>query len=182
MIGMQYRINLPSDYDMEIIKKRVLENGSKTDGFPGLLFKSYLIQEKNADSFENVYSPLYIWKDTEGMNKFLFEGYYDNIIKSFGWQNINIGIPLLIDIKDDFMHAKYVAEEKNVVTPKLSLLGFPDSVLNLDKSDKEYTARVCIYNPDKWEYSQFYFYKERPDRICENNIYQILHISREEQE
>lgn len=182
MVGMQYRINLPSDYNMGIIKKRVLENGSKTDGFPGLLFKAYLIQEKNVDGFENIYSPLYIWKDTEGMNKFLFEGYYDNIIKSFGWQNINIGILLLIDIKDDFTDSKYVVEEKNVVMPKLSLLGFQESALELNGSDKEYTARVCIYNPDKWEYSQFYFYKERPEIICENNIYQILHISREKEE
>ena len=110
MVGMQYRINLPSDYDMQIIRKRVAENGNKTDGFQGLFFKCYLIQERSTDSFENVYSPLYIWNDTKGMNKFLFEGYYDNIIKSFGWQDVNIGIPLLIDLKDNFMDSKYVLE------------------------------------------------------------------------
>jgi len=43
MVGMQYRINLPNDYDMQIIRKRVLDNGSKTDGFNGLLFKCYLM-------------------------------------------------------------------------------------------------------------------------------------------
>jgi len=38
---------------------------------------------------------LYLWKDSEGLNKFLFEGYYDNIITSFGWQKVNVGVPLI---------------------------------------------------------------------------------------
>ena len=46
MIAMQYAIDLPSDYDMEIIRRRVRENGDKTDGFPGLEMKAYLIAEK----------------------------------------------------------------------------------------------------------------------------------------
>lgn len=33
MIGMQYKVILPKDYDMEIIKKRIKDNGYKTDGF-----------------------------------------------------------------------------------------------------------------------------------------------------
>jgi len=46
-------------------------------------------------NFQNSYSPLYLWKDSEGLNKFLFEGYYDNIITSFGWQKVNVGVPLI---------------------------------------------------------------------------------------
>ncbi|WP_142950755.1 DUF4865 family protein, partial [Bacillus sp. AFS076308] len=33
MFTTQYKITLPSDYDMNIIKKRVKNNGHKTDGF-----------------------------------------------------------------------------------------------------------------------------------------------------
>ena len=36
------------------------------------------------------------------MNKFIFEGYYDNILQSFGWQQINIGVPLVVNLSDDF--------------------------------------------------------------------------------
>ena len=32
MIGMQYKINLPSDYNMEVIRERVKNNGFKTQG------------------------------------------------------------------------------------------------------------------------------------------------------
>lgn len=46
MIASQYKIILPSDYNMDIIRKRVQDNGYKTDGFYGLKFKLYLITEK----------------------------------------------------------------------------------------------------------------------------------------
>ena len=96
MIATQYKITLPSDYDMEIIKNRVKLNGHKTDGFQDLKFKLYLITENKTNSnIQNSYSPLYLWKSNEGLNKFLFEGYYDNILSSFGWQTVNIGIPLI---------------------------------------------------------------------------------------
>jgi len=178
MIGMQYRINLPSDYDMQIIRKRVAENGNKTDGFPGLFFKCYLIQERNVDSFENIYSPLYIWNDSNGMNKFLFGGFYDNIIKSFGWQSIKVGIPLSLELKENFMDSKFVLEEKKSINPELSLMAFQEGIQKPSEADNGYAGRVCIYNPDKWEYSLFSFYIDRPENICYNNVYQILHISK----
>lgn len=49
MIAMQYKILLPDDYDMNSIRQRVVNNGSKTDGFQDLLFKAYLITERNKE-------------------------------------------------------------------------------------------------------------------------------------
>ena len=42
MIMMQYKVKLPNDFDMNKIRKRVQENGFKTDGFEDLFFKAYL--------------------------------------------------------------------------------------------------------------------------------------------
>lgn len=42
MIEFQYRFTLPADYDMEIIHKRVADNGHRFDEFPNLYFKSFL--------------------------------------------------------------------------------------------------------------------------------------------
>ncbi len=177
MIAMQYKITLPGDYDMEIIKKRIKENGYKTDGFKDLLFKCYLIQEKNVDGFENMYAPLYLWKESEGMNKFIFEGYYDNILHSFGWQNINIGIPNQIDILKNYDEAKYLLEICGVIKTSPSLKYVSDSMKNSVLDDSNVCGSVCIYNPDKWRYSKFVFLKNRPPKQ-EANIYQILHISK----
>ena len=64
MIASQYRITLPADYDMDIIRKRVRDNGYKTDGFEGLKFKLYLTTENGKyNNLQNSYSPLYLWKD-----------------------------------------------------------------------------------------------------------------------
>ena len=42
MITMQYRIALPADYDMGIIRQRIAARGHLTDDFPQLSFKAYL--------------------------------------------------------------------------------------------------------------------------------------------
>jgi hypothetical protein len=179
MIGMQYKITLPGDYDMDIIKKRVKENGYKTDGFKDLLFKCYLIQDKNLDGFENTYAPLYVWKDSEGMNEFIFDGYYDNILHSFGWQNINIGIPLEVDLSKHYVEARYMLETSGEINARDSLKDVRESLKKSVQEDPNICGTVCIYNPDKWRYSQFLFLKNRP-QTQENDmyhIYQILHIS-----
>ncbi len=175
MIGMQYKITLPEVYDMELIKQRVYNNGHKTDGFEGLLFKCYLIKEKGPQSMENMYAPLYVWKTSEGMNKFLFEGFYDNIIHSFGWQQVNIGIPLFMELSNNFSASKYMVEETGDILPDSSLTGFQEEIKSRKAFDNSFTSRLCVYNPDKWKFSMFYFYEKCP--AVEKELYQILHIS-----
>ena len=82
MNAMQYKITLPNDYDMTIIRERVENNGFKTDGFQDLLLKAYLVLDSET---RKEYAPLYLWKQEGGMNRFIFEGFYDNILTSFGW-------------------------------------------------------------------------------------------------
>lgn len=178
MIGMQYKITLPSDYDMDIIKNRVKNNGHKTDGFEDLKFKLYLITEKGANNnYSNSYCPLYLWKDSKGMNKFLFDGFYDNIISSFGWQNINIGIPLMDTTSDTIRDFRYLFEVTREIEARESLSGLIDRVKeNMPKiAGVEY---IVIYNPEKWRYNIFYFIDdltkvEKMDGV----VYSILHVS-----
>ncbi|GAB6428768.1 DUF4865 family protein [Bacillus luti] len=181
MIGMQYKIILPKDYDMGIIKKRVKNNGYKTDGFQELNFKAYLITETGKDgNFYNCYAPLYIWNSHEGMNKFIFEGYYDNILQSFGWQKINIGIPLVVNLNNDFKKSRYVVEYAGSISKKESLIGtqFNSSNHNVQNTEN-CLGNVVVYNPDKWGYSQFHFYEEKPEieEMQGITIYEIVYIS-----
>ncbi|MGG2934321.1 DUF4865 family protein [Bacillus pacificus] len=179
MIGMQYKVILPKDYDMEIIKKRVKDNGYKTDGFQDLNFKAYLITEADKDgNFYNCYAPLYIWNGHEGMNKFIFGGYYDNILQSFGWQQINIGVPLVVNVKGDFKKCRYVVEYEGSISPSESLSGIQSIIV--DQKVENCLGNVIVYNPDKWGYSQFNFYEEKPDITANKGVtvYEILHISR----
>ena len=71
MIVMQYRFTLPGDYDMSIIETRIKENGAKLNGFAGLFFKAYLVSRRDeANTDENRYAPIYVWKNAEAMAQF----------------------------------------------------------------------------------------------------------------
>lgn len=180
MIATQYKIILPSDYDMKIIKARVKDNGHKTDGFEDLKFKLYLIKEKGINNnLQNSYCPLYLWKDSNGLNKFLFNGFYDNIIKSFGWQHVNVGIPLINTTTSRMKENKYLFQITREIQPQESLHNLKEkiaeSIPTLD--DTEY---IVIYNPEKWKYDVFYFLNDLSIlKEMSGVIYNILHISQE---
>jgi hypothetical protein len=180
MIATQYKIILPSDYDMNIIKDRVKNNGYKTDGFEDLKFKLYLITEKGTNkNVQNSYCPLYLWKGSNGLNKFLFNGFYDNIITSFGWQKVNVGIPLIDTTTYKIKDSKYIFEITREIQPQESLNNLKDKIEKDIPSfgDTEY---MVIYNPDKWKYHVFYFIDDLGKvKSEEGTIYYILHISQE---
>lgn len=85
MYAMQYQISLPADYDMQIIRDRVTQTGHLMDGYPGLEFKAYLIQEKTKGAPRNAYAPFYVWRDIDGMRQFCWgEPGYSAIVRDFG--------------------------------------------------------------------------------------------------
>ncbi|MBI0580846.1 DUF4865 family protein [Neobacillus cucumis] len=180
MIATQYKITLPSDYDMKIIRDRVKNNGHKTDGFDELKFKLYLITEKGINqNLQNSYCPLYLWKGSNGLNKFLFNGYYDNILNSFGWQRVNVGIPLIDTTSSKIKENQYLFQITRNIPPQESLNNLKtkiaEEIPTID--DVEY---IVIYNPDKWEYDVFYFLNELSNvKDMSGVIYNILHISHE---
>ena len=169
MNAMQYKIKLPENFDMDVIRKRVNDNGFKTDGFEELLFKAYLIKDTES---EKEYSPLYIWKDSKGMNKFIFDGFYDNILNSFGWQTINIGIPLLQEFKDNFSKAKYLLEIESEIKPMEKMKKMEFSI-----SDNKIIGKALIYNPEKWKCTEYYFFEDIPYEKENSKLYEVLHIS-----
>lgn len=177
MNAMQYNVILPDDYDMSLIRKRVKDNGSKTDNFKGLLFKAYLISEKVQGAISNSYAPLYVWETSEGMNRFIFEGFYDNIIRDFGWQNIQIGIPLSTPQTTHLTSATYLLEQTITIDERSSLNTLPREVSELHAHlQQEAFATLTVYNPDKWCVSLIGFYTEKPTHH-EGALYKILHIS-----
>ncbi|WP_297517300.1 DUF4865 family protein [uncultured Clostridium sp.] len=170
MNAMQYKITLPNDYDMNLLRKRVHQNGKKTDGFTDLLMKAYLIIDT---PYKKEYAPFYIWNNQVGMNKFIFEGFYDNILNSFGWQQINIAIPIHLDLSNNIKESKYMLEIKHDIYETTNM-----SYPNFSKKDDNSLGKILVYNPDKWKWVEFYFYKEIPlNKDTSNSIYEILHIS-----
>ena len=86
MIAMQYRITLPADYDMDVIRTRVATSGHLLDTYPGLGAKAFLIREKGVDgALANEYAPFYLWADAAGAASFLWSGVgFTAIVRDFG--------------------------------------------------------------------------------------------------
>ncbi|WP_322905705.1 DUF4865 family protein [Paenibacillus sp. SGZ-1009] len=207
MIGMQYTIQLPADYNMNIIDERVQQNGHKTDGYPRLLFKAYLATVKGMHGqTTNSYCPLYVWNSQHGLNSFLLDGSYDAILQSFGWQQVQIGIPLELPLSTTtnkqsldvasvhfdvtrLRQARYVIEYVGSIQPALSLHGLPHTIAQhlhtqgLPSLSLTSQGQLFIYNPDQWAYHQFYFVETVPAALpayCK--MYTILHWSFGEKE
>ncbi|WP_037288146.1 DUF4865 family protein [Saccharibacillus sacchari] len=193
MIAMQYKIPLPVDYEMSIIRQRVQTNGHRTDGFRYLALKAYLISEKGKyGNFSNLYAPFYLWNDHDGMNEFLLNGPYDAILHSFGWQHVNIGIPLNIQIKHNFSQARWAVEITGRIPQTTSLNGFGAKLIEQLPKTQDAIGEALIYNPDKWGFSRFAFYEQLPEkwsdeaqRLTQLNaypsfevtIYEVIHVS-----
>lgn len=93
MIVMQYSFCLPADYDMDIIERRIRDNGARLDDFPGLVFKSYLYARRDdpiLPSQENLYAPLYVWQHPHSMQRFLSSPGFAALTQTFGWPTIDI--------------------------------------------------------------------------------------------
>jgi len=120
---------------------------------------------------------LYLWKDSEGLNKFLFEGYYDSIISSFGWQNVNIGVPLIDTTTRKIKDKNFLYEISGEIEPKESLNNLKNCIREAIPKI-ENAEYLVIYNPEKWKYNVFYFLDDFEKANTEKGIvYNILHIS-----
>lgn len=183
MIAMQYNIVLPSDYDMEIIKKRTRDNGNKTDGFIDLAMKAYLIAEKSKyNNYENQYAPFYLWENEDGMNHFLLDGYFSNILNSFGWTKVNNWIVLHEQVKKS-------TEQQYATIQKITIPAFSDFTAMCDNekenftswiADNATTAYITAYNPFTWELCHYHMSTdiEMLIKVANNSlIYDVHHIS-----
>jgi len=183
MIAMQYNIILPNDYDMSIIRKRVSDSGSKTDGFPDLKMKAYLIAEKTKyNNYENQYAPFYLWEKVDGMNQFLLGGPFNNILNSFGWQQVNNWMVLHAQIKK-------TSEQQFALIQTMDIPINTDFAAMCDNEKEKYTnmitdsttkAYITAYNPLTWELCHFYMTTDLDmlRKIANGSlIYDVHHIS-----
>lgn len=105
------------------------------------------------------------------MTKFIFDGYFDHILNSFGWQNIEIGITSSVEISDHFDSSKYATLEVIDIEASESLKSFAI----YEQIQTNESGKVVIFNPDKWKKCIFTFYINKPN--TQLPTFEILHIS-----
>ncbi len=143
MIVMQYRFTLPADYDMAVIEQRIAHNGAKLDGFPGLLFKTYLVSRRDdAHVTENRYAPLYVWQNAQAMARFLQSAGFKKLTEDFGWPEIDTWIALRLPEVERVKNAAWLSLTRTHILP------------HTDLSSLALEGQLCAWDVSRWQLLQ----------------------------
>ncbi len=183
MTSMQYRILLPSDYDMGIIRERVRLNGHKADNLESLKFKAFIISEKGKlGNNSNYYAPFYVWDNEKGMNDIVLGDFFTGIVSSFGWQKIDT-YPVFCFYSNEIEKAVYAVSEIVSINDYTNLKQLREQETlfheNLIK-DERIKASIVGYNPTNWTLVKFYLVEHLVYEELKNpNVvkYEVLHMS-----
>lgn len=176
MLAMQYSFTLPADYDMKIVERRIAENGHRLDGYPGLIFKTYLYagqNDKQSASDENLYAPFYLWQDAAHMNSFLQSPGFEALTKAFGWPEVRVYPVLSVALSPYIGQAKFATREIEIIKPysNLSAIGEPIKLA-------AEVARVVAWDPQRWQLIRLSLWPTLPPKSSEaSQCYKIGHIS-----
>ncbi|MEV8064116.1 DUF4865 family protein [Streptomyces antimycoticus] len=182
MLVMQYRITLPADYDMRIIRDRVEAKGPLLDDFSGLGLKAYGIRERGVDgSPVHQYVPFYLWTAPEAMNRFLWGPGFQGIVRDFGrpavehWQGLAFerGPAAGTVPRAATRHATPVpaaADPASVVEDALARLA------ERARTDGVHATALGI-DPRGWELIHFTLWADCAPPSEPGDRYQVLHLS-----
>lgn len=176
MLAMQYSFTLPADYDMTIIERRIADNGHRLDGYPGLLFKTYLYARKAdavTESQENVYAPFYLWQDAASMNHFLLSAGFEAVTRAFGWPEVKVYPVLAATLSQHLDKAKFASRQLSPIKPYGSLNAFSEAPL-LSGS----LAQILAWDTATWQRIRLSLWQSAPEKgdLLQQD-YQIGHIS-----
>jgi hypothetical protein len=188
MIAMQYGFTFPADYDMAIIDRRIAEKGHMMDGFPGLVFKSYLTQRRkpgqgNALAAENVYAPFYLWHTAEAMNAFLCSAGFAGLTQAFGWPSVKTWSVWDARSSAGISKARFATRESFPVTSYSMLEALRAS--EIEQADilarkEQALAVVTGFEPTTWTQVRFCLWDEPPAMTPTTGaqLYAVGHLSK----
>ncbi|HEU5036670.1 MAG TPA: DUF4865 family protein [Nocardioides sp.] len=179
---MQYEITLPADYDMGIIRHRVATRGSRTDDFPDLGLKAYLVRERGRhDAPVNQYAPFYLWAGQAGMNRFLFGPPFEGIRADFGRPTVRTW--RTIGVFDGASPSRLpIAATRDIVAvdPDDALEGVVDRLLDQSAALASQPALNVIgvgIDPFTWQLVRFALWNAEPPCEAAGDRYEVLHLS-----
>jgi hypothetical protein len=183
MLTMQYRIALPADYDMAIIRKRIADRGHLTDELPQLAFKAYLYADRQAPyaaGRENRYAPFYLWRDPQGMNDFLSGEGFAGVIASFGRPIVHTWSAWHAEMLPDLSIATHATCESVPIPERVALSTMRDTEHANLRADLDCgaVAAISAFDPTHWTALRFRLWRDIAGLSGDNvDIYQVGHIS-----
>lgn len=190
MYAMQYRITLPADYDMQIIRHRVGSRGHLLDDFPGLGLKAYLIRERRTGGTSrpevgggspvNQYAPFYLWNTQRGMNSFLWGPGFQGIIDDFGRPEVEHWTGLAFEHGPSAGSVPRAAARRALPLPPgenpAAAIGRAVEAVRAYAATPGVHSAALAIDPRRWELLHFTLWEHTaPDTAGDR--YQVLHLS-----
>lgn len=185
MIAMQYGFTFPADYDMSIIDRRISEKGHMTDGLPGMVFKSYLVDYKasaRGGMAENAYAPFYLWQTAEAMNAFLCGAGFRGLTQAFGWPSVKTWSAWHARMGAEPARARFATRTSIPIGPyadlnalRISEVGQADALVERGQA----LAALAGFEPTTWTLVRFRLWEELPPfpLSAEERLYEVGHMS-----
>ena len=182
MLAMQYRITLPADYDMHIIRQRIADRGHLTDDFPQLAFKAYLYADRNqpyAAGREHRYAPFYVWHDTQGMNAFLGGAGFAAVAASFGRPAVRTWSVWDAQMAPDLSIATHASCQTLLIPSDAALAATRETEQASAASDRERgaLATVSSFDANRWTIMRFRLWRDAVKLASDVDLYQVGHVS-----
>ncbi len=180
MFAMQYGFDFPSNFDMEIILKRAADLGPRFDELPGLYHKAFLVG-KNSHGVAHRYTPLYLWRDVDGMMTFLQSDAFRAVAAHYGrpavqrWNQVGfVEGPAL----DDSPH--FAVQESISLAPDVDLAALRDTELarlgELAGRAGLQTAYIGL-DTEKWQLMRVSLWLDRPTHAA-GRVFEVAYLSR----
>lgn len=184
MIAMQYRVALPADYDMDVIRRRVATTGHLLDHYPGLGVKAFLMRERgHLGATANEYAPFYLWNDAAGAASFLWSGVgFSAIVRDFGRPAVDtwIGGTARSDAGDvaSATHAVRTTRELPADTDLAAAAASADAALARRFDDAEVPLVAYGIDPTRWQLMTFSLHRGAPE-VADGDaeVFELLHVA-----
>lgn len=165
MLAMQYRIRLPDDFDMDVIRRRIHDKGHLMDGFEGLGFKAFLYACRGKDGPENLYAPFYLWRQALGRDRFLLGEGFEALCQTFGRPPVLTWSVLAESTGAGLEQARWATIETVDIAPHTRLA-------DLQRSESDSTCRaaddegalatVSACSVEHWQLVRAQLWRQRP--------------------
>lgn len=179
MLAMQYSIQLPTNYDTALIHQRVDARSKLFDKLPGLLHKSFLLDEP-----DKLYAPFYIWESVSQAQQFLLDDLFKGVIESFNRPRVRTWTVISQGHGNRKLTPTYGVREADIIAPEdhLDKLAQAEKTAQYDllQHPDLYFHAVAL-DPERWELIRYSLWKDeasaqKPDADC-IQTYEVLHVS-----
>jgi len=181
MLAMQYSIQLPQNYDDNLILQRVEQRRSAFDGLYGMEHKAFLY---NRD--DKLYAPFYVWENLQQARDFLLDELFQGVIQSFNRPRVRDWVVLEQSYGNRALEPQFALREVDRIPPEEDL---PRLLKQEQRNQQELLADPNLYyhlvafDPDRWELVRYHLWRDRDSAAkaasgdCVQS-YDVLHVTK----